>query len=124
MNDEPGRQTDLAVDPKTRRQLWARVAKAAATHQRSMAGEDVYYGDPSLQRPTELMARGSLLRAIERAVRAGVNDAEIIDAICSGAPTLDVGEAHDYVEAVPAHRDALQKLTARILRDVLGETED
>jgi len=83
------------VDPEVPRRTWALVAEAAVMHRRLMAGEEVSYSDPDLQRTRESMARGSLLRAVEQALGAGVEREGIVDAICSGDRSVDVDGAHE-----------------------------
>jgi hypothetical protein len=107
------------VNPDTRRRYWARVAEAAAMHQRCMAGEDVSYGDSDLRRTGKSVARTSLLRTVEQALAAGVESEEIVDAICSGDRTFEVGEARQYVQAVPQLGARIEELNARLLRGFL-----
>jgi len=111
------------VDPEARRRSWALVAEAAAIHRRLIGGEDVSYGDPDLKRTSQSVARGSLLRAVERALAAGVEHEEIADAIRSGDPSFGVAEADDYIEAVPQLRAGLRELNARVLRELFGERD-
>jgi len=106
------------VDPEARRRSWALVAEAAAIHRRLIGGEDVSYGDPDLKRTSQ-----SVLRAVERALAAGVEHEEIADAIRSGDPSFGVAEADDYIEAVPQLRAGLRELNARVLRDLFGERD-
>jgi hypothetical protein len=106
----------------TTREMWLVVARAAAEHRRvTEAGDGVFYGDLTLRESADARAWGELIRAIRRAAAARVGEEEIVDALCSGDPRLDVSDAVELVAWARTRDERLRELNRKVLSDLLGE---
>jgi hypothetical protein len=104
--------------------MWAAVARAAADHRRIVdAGDEVFYGDLSLRRTGEARAGGELIHAIRRGLDVGIAQEELVDALITGDPSCDFAEALELLEVPGRRDDAMQQLTERIVRDLLGDDD-
>jgi hypothetical protein len=112
----------MDVDEFTIREMWLVVARAAAEHRRIVgAGDEVFYGDLTLRASADARAWGELTRAIRRAAEAAVGEEEIVDALCSGDPRLEVSEAVELVAWARTRDERLRELNQKLLGDLLGE---
>ncbi len=101
---------------------WLAVVRAAADHRRiTSAGDDVFYGDLTLRETTDTHARAELLCALRFALDAATGQEEIVDALCSGDPRLDVVEASELIDWARTRDERRRELNARLLRGFLGE---
>lgn len=105
--------------------VWGRLARCSAAYRETDSDRlDLYYGDGELRRSARGRAHGELGRAIRAALAEGVSESWIIDALCAGAPTLDVVDAWteltDARDAPERQRELMRKLT----RGLLGEPDD
>lgn len=109
----------MTGDDSTLHEMWLAVARAAAERRRvTSAGDELFYGDPTLRDSAHGRALGELTRAI-RAAKV-VAEEEVVDALCSGDPRLDVVEARELIECAQTGDERLRELNARALRDLLG----
>jgi hypothetical protein len=98
------------------------VARAAADHRRiRSAGDEMFYGDLTLRDTADTHARAELLRALRSALDAATDQEEIVDALRSGDPRLDIGEANELIEWARTRDERLRDLNARLLRGLFGE---
>jgi hypothetical protein len=112
----------MAGDDAIGREMWLAVARAAAEHRRVVgAGDAVFYGDLTLRGSADARAWGELIGAIRSALDGAAGEGEIVDALVSGDPRLDVSEAAELIEWARTREQRLRDLNAKILRDVLGE---
>ena len=114
----------MAADDATLHETWLAVARAAAEHRRIVgAGDAVFYGDLTLRDSAEARAWGAVTRAIRRAGDAAVGEEEIVDALVSGDPRLEVSEAVELVAWARGRDERLRELNQKMLSDLLGEGE-
>jgi hypothetical protein len=112
----------MSTDGITLREMWLVVARAAAEHRRIVeAGDGIFYGDLTLRETAEARAGGELARAIRRAAEAAVGEEEIVDALLSGDPRLEVSEAVELVAWARTRDERLRELNQKMLSDLLGE---
>jgi hypothetical protein len=112
----------MAGDALPLHEMWLAVARASAEHRRvTEAGDGVFDGDLTLRDSADARAWGELTRAIRRAVEAGVGEAEILDALCSGDPRFEVSEAVELVAWARSRDERLRELNQKVLSDLLGE---
>ena len=112
----------MGTDGITLREMWLVVARAAAEHRRvAEAGDGIFYGDLTLRASADARAWGELARAIRRAADAAVGKEEIVDALLSGDPRLEVSEAVELVAWARTRDERLCELNQRMLTDLLGE---
>jgi len=106
----------------TIREMWLAVARASAEHRRvAEAGDAVFYGDLTLRESADARARSELTRAIRRAAEAAVGEEEIVDALVSGDPRLEVSEAVELVAWARSRDERLRELNQKMVSDLLGE---
>lgn len=114
----------MTLDAGVIREMWLRVAKAAADHRRIVSGGDeVFYGDLRLRSTADAHAWRELSTAVRRAIDAQVAEEEILDAALSGDPCLEHTEAVELVQWVRLRDERLRELNARLLGDVFGESD-
>jgi hypothetical protein len=112
----------MDADEFTVREMWLVVARAAAEHRRvTEAGDGIFYGDLTLRESADARACGELTRAIRRAAEAAVGEGEIVDAVCSGDPRLEVTEAVELIEWACTRDERLREFNRKVLSDLLGE---
>ena len=112
----------MAGDDVTLHEMWLAVARAAAEHRRIVgAGDEVFYGDLTLRGTADARTWGELIRAIQSALDVAAGEGEIVDALLSGDPRLDVSEAAELIEWARTRDERLRDLNAKMLRDLLGE---
>ena len=87
----------MTADDTTVHDTWMAVARAGepGAAESTFTGDEVFYGDLTLRDSAVARAWGELIRAIRSAVDVAAGEGEIIDALCSGDPRLDVSEAAD-----------------------------
>ncbi|MBV9192636.1 MAG: hypothetical protein JO168_00725 [Solirubrobacterales bacterium] len=111
----------MRTDGGTLHDAWLAVARAAADHRRiTSAGAEVFYGDLTLRETAHRHAWAGLLRALRSALDAPAGQEEIVDALRSGDPRLDVAEANELIEWARTRDEHLCELNARLLRGFLG----
>lgn len=111
----------MGSDELTVREMWLAVARTSAEHRRvAEAADAVFYGDLTLRESAEARARRELTRAIRRA-EAAVGEEEIVDALVSGDPRLEVSEAVELVAWARSRDERLRELNQTMLSDLLGE---
>lgn len=114
----------MAADESTTREVWLAVARAAADHRRIVGPEDrVFYDDLTLRRTGYAHAWEQRRRAILHGLDAGVPVTELVDALLSGDPRLDHGDAPDLIEWERHRDERLAKLNEWVLRDLFEERE-
>jgi hypothetical protein len=112
----------MAADDATLHEMWLAVARAAAEHRRIVgAADEVFYGDLTLRASADARAWAELTRAIRRAAEAAAGEEEIVDAMCSGDPQLDVAEAVELVAWARTRDERPRELNQKLLGDLLGE---
>ena len=112
----------MGTDGVTIREMWLAVARASAEHRRvTEAGDGGFYGDLTLRASADARACGELARAIRLAAEARVGEGEIVDALCSGDPRLEVSEAVELVAWARSRDQRLRELNQKMLSDLLGE---
>jgi hypothetical protein len=112
----------MAADEATLHDTWLAVARAAAEHRRIVgAGDEILYGDLASGDSADARAWSELTRAIRRAAAATVAEDEIVDALCSGDPRLDVTQAVQLVAWASNRDEWLRELNQEIRRDLRGE---
>jgi hypothetical protein len=112
----------MGADGITTREMWLAVARASAEHRRvADASAGVFYGDLTLRESADARAAGELTRAICRAAEAAVGEEEIVDALLSGDPRLEVSEAVELVAWARSRDERLRELNQKIVGDLLGE---
>jgi hypothetical protein len=112
----------MAADDATLHDTWLEVARAAAEYRRVVgAGDEILYGDRAAADSAGARAWGELTAAIRRAADAAVAEDEIVDALCSGDPRLEVSQAVPLVAWASNRDEWLRELNEEILRDLLGE---
>ena len=112
----------MGANEITIRESWLAVARAAAEHRRVAAGDEVFSALRCCVRaPARAPAR--LTGAIGRALEADVEQAEIVDALRSGDPGLEVsrGAGAGRVERQP--RAAARAQREGVLRDLSGRAD-
>jgi hypothetical protein len=114
--------SDMAVNEPPIRQVWLAVAQASAEHRRvTEASAAIFYDDVTLRNTAIARAWGELTRAIRAAERMAVAEEEVVDALCSGDPRLDVSEAVDLIAWVRSRDERVRELSGKTLADLLGE---
>ena len=112
----------MGTDDSTLHDAWLAVARAAADHRRiASAGDEVFYGDLTLRETADTHAWAELLCALRFALDAATGQEEIVDALCSGDPRLDVVEASELIDWARTRDERRRELNARLLRGFLGE---
>jgi hypothetical protein len=112
----------MGTDDSILHDAWLAVVRAAADHRRiTSAGDEVFYGDLTLRGTADTHAWAELLRAIRSALDAATGQEEIVDALCSGDPRLDVVGASELIDWARTRDERLRELNARLLRGLLGE---
>src|SRR5689334_2405008 len=111
----------MGTDRFTLREMWLMVARAASERRRvAEAGDWIFYGDLTLRESADARAWGELTRTIRRAAQA-VGEEEIVDALCSGDPRLEVSEPVELVAWARTRDERLRELNEKLLGDLLGE---
>jgi hypothetical protein len=112
----------MAANEVPMRDAWLAVAQASAEHRRvTEASAAMFYGDLMLRDTAVARAWGELTRAIRAAEEAAVPEEEVVDALCSADPRLDVSEALELVSWVRSRDQRLRELNQTTLSDLLGE---
>jgi hypothetical protein len=112
----------MGVADLTIREMWLAVARAAAEHRRIVdACDEVFYGDLTLRHSATARASSELNRAICRAAEAAVVEEEIVDALLSGDPRLEVAQAVQLVAWTRSRYERLRELNQKLLGDLLEE---
>lgn len=112
----------MGTDDGTLHDAWLAVARAAADHRRiTSVGDQVFYGDLTLRDTADTHAWVELVSALRCALDAEIDREEIVDALRSGDPRLDVAEANELIEWACTRDERLRELNARLLRGLGGE---
>src|SRR5438067_1643291 len=112
----------MDADGVTTREMWLAVARASAERGRvTEAVDGIFYGDLTLRESADARAWCELTRAIRRAADARVGEEEIVDAVCSGDPRLEVSDAVELVAWARTRDERLRELNQTILSDLLRE---
>jgi len=112
----------MGINEGTLHDAWFAVARAAADHRRiTSAGDGVFYGDLTLRDTADTHAWAELLCALRSALDTEIDREEIVDALRSGDPRLDVAEANELIEWARTRDERLREINARLLRGFLGE---
>jgi hypothetical protein len=111
----------MGTDDSSLHDAWLAVARAAADHRRITAGGDeVFYGDLTLRGTADTRAWAELIRALRVALDAATGQEEIVDALCSGDPRLDIAEANKLIDWARTRDERRRELNERLLRGFLG----
>lgn len=106
-------------------QVWGRLARCSAAYGEADSDRlDLYYGDEQLRRSGRGRAHGELGRAIRAALAEGVSEHWIIDALCAGAPTLDLVDAWSELTEARDAPERQRELMRKLTRGLLGEPDD
>ena len=117
-----GTLVGMGSDDVSLRDAWLGIARAAADHRRiTSAGDEMFYGDLTLRDTDDAHAWTELLRALRSALDAATGQEEIVDALRSADPRLDVGEADELIEWARTRDERLRELNARLLRGLFGK---